>query len=203
MLRRQGRLWDRQTLLLLPLVVVALTAVVMSSCGSGGGDSNGALCEQCGSTDGPCQERVEVEREPDAPAPCNSPAPITEGSPSPCFVELICRRKADSAQQRCFPKDPSSATGEVNFQFRCDGSRAGGTAVPEPTLTPTPAATSVPQECGNNEQEGTEECDGTDLNGASCLSEGCDPGTGSLSCRVNGVANECTFNFEGCNGVCN
>jgi hypothetical protein len=192
MLRRQGRLWDRQTLLLLPLVVVALTAVVMSSC-SGSGDSNGGLCEQCGNDpDGPCQPTVEVEVGPDAPAPCNVP-----NAPVPCTVDLICRRKVDSAQQRCFPKDPDSDG--VNLQFRCDGSRPGGTAQPDPTFTPTPAATSVPQECGNNLQEGTEECDGTDLNGATCLSQGC--GAGSLSCRVSGVPNECTFNLEGCTGA--
>ncbi len=195
MLRRQGRIWDRQTLLLLPLVVVGLTAVVMSSCSGSNGDSNGGLCEQCGGDpDGPCQPSVVVEVGPDAPAPCNVP-----NAPDPCSVDLICRRKVDSAQQRCFPRDPDGD--DVNFQFRCDGSRPGGTALPEPTLTPTPASTSVPQECGNNIQEGSEECDGTDLNGETCLSQGCEPGTGTLSCRINGVPSACTFNFEGCNGT--
>lgn len=195
-MRRQGRLWTRQTLLLMPLVLVALTAAVMSSCSGSDGDSNGALCEQCGVTDGPCQQNFTVVPGPDAPPPCDRP-----DAPNPCPVELICRRKADSSQQRCYPKDPASD--DVNYDFRCDGSRPGETPRPQPTVTvtPSPQPTAV-AECGNGVQEGDEECDGTDLNNAEC-SDFCDPPGGTLACRVNGAPNECEFNTEGCNGLCN
>lgn len=173
--------------LVLLLVVGAMVAMV--SCGSGGGSSNGGLCEQCGADpDGPCQPSVEVVPGPDEPAPCN-----VASAPNPCTVELICRRKVDSAQQRCFPKDPN--TDEVNLLFRCDGSRPGGTPGPQatPTLTPTSQATAA-QTCGNGVKEGTEQCDTTDLGGQTCETEGCNLG-GILSCRVN-----CTFNFDLCTG---
>ncbi|MDD4049609.1 MAG: chitobiase/beta-hexosaminidase C-terminal domain-containing protein [Candidatus ainarchaeum sp.] len=45
--------------------------------------------------------------------------------------------------------------------------------------------------CGNDIVEGTEDCDGTDLNGATCETEG--QGSGDLSCNSN-----CTFNNSGC-----
>jgi hypothetical protein len=125
------------------LVVATLSATVITSCGSGGGnsDSNGALCEQCGETDGPCQTEFSVAPGPSQPPPCNvEPSP---GDTAGCHVTLICRRESDSAQQRCFPQDPRPGNTDPNFQWECKGHRAGGTAVPEPTLTPVPTNTAV------------------------------------------------------------
>lgn len=45
--------------------------------------------------------------------------------------------------------------------------------------------------CGNGIVEGTEDCDGTNLDGATCETEG--QGTGDLSCNSN-----CTFNYSEC-----
>ena len=189
MARAERQIQDLRSLWVLLIVVGMLAGATITSCGgSSGGDSNGALCQQCGDTDGPCQPTFQVVPGPDQPAPCNA-----EGAANPCTIELICRRKSDSSQQRCFPKDPSSA--DVNYQYRCDGSRPGGTAVPvaTPTLTPTPATTAVPQTCNNSIREGTEECDSIDLAGQSCESLCSAPG-GFLSCR----AIDCTFNFDNC-----
>ena len=181
------RIQEYRSLWLLLIVVAGVTAAVISSCG-GGGSSNGGLCEQCGvSPDGPCQPSVEVVPGPDQPPPCN-----VEGSlPNPCRVELICRRKVDSAQQRCFPKDPNTA--DVNFQFRCDGSRPGGTAVPQKTSTPGPTATPSASSCGDGIIDAGEDCDGINLNGESCESQGC--GSGTLLCL------NCNFLFSECSSL--
>jgi hypothetical protein len=196
MTEARRRIQEYRSLWLLLILVAGTAAALISSCGSDGGSSNGALCEQCGdSPDGPCQPTFELAPGPDEPPPCDDAS-----LPNPCTVELICRRKSDSAQRRCFPKDPK--TGDVNYQYRCDGSRPGGTAVPviTPTPTATPATTAVPQTCGNGISEGTEECDITDLNGESCGSQGCQFPGGILSCRVTCVFNYdlCTDNGTGC-----
>jgi hypothetical protein len=122
------------------LIVATVSATIISSCGGGGGsDSNGALCEQCGETDGACQTNFTVEPGPDQPSPCADAA-----APNPCPLTLICRRKSDSAQQRCYPRGAdSNGHADVNYQWVCDGSRPGGTAVPEPTLTAVPTNTSA------------------------------------------------------------
>jgi hypothetical protein len=204
-------------------VVAALAAMVISSCGGGGGsNSNGELCQQCGDTDGPCIPSVEYTPDPSLPPPCDgqpvptcSPVPSTTtaacvpgpaSTASTCTVNLICRRKSDSSQQRCFPANPNLPPDmpDVNYQWRCDGSRPGGTPRPEPTatLSPTTAATSTPQAiCGNGVKEGTEQCDGADFAGQTCASFGCqDPTTGnglicSGSCTISTAA--CLF----CTGV--
>jgi hypothetical protein len=125
---------------LLLLAVATLTSSIIASCGSGG-SSNGGLCEQCGgSPDGPCQATALVVPGATQPEPC----PTAVDAPNPCkTAALICRRKVDSAQQRCYPVagDPKNP----DFNFRCDGSRPGGTALPEPTqtLTPTPQTSST------------------------------------------------------------
>ena len=50
----------------------------------------------------------------------------------------------------------------------------------------------TPPSCGNNDRETGEACDGSDLNGATCVSQGF--GGGNLSCS------NCTFNTSGCTG---
>jgi cysteine-rich repeat protein len=177
---------------LLLLVVAAVVATVITSCGGGGGGSNGELCDQCGvSPDGPCQASAFVVPGATEPQPCPS---VDSTNPNGCVsVPLICRRKVDSAQQRCYPEDPT--TNDLDFQFRCDGSRPGGTALPEPTqtVTPSPAGTPV---CGNGTVEGTEQCDTTNLNGeAADCSSLCTIGGGILSCT------NCLFDFSACLGA--
>lgn len=182
---------EYRSLGLLLLLVAAGSATAIVSCGGGGGSSDGGLCSQCGvSPDGPCQDTVFVGPGPDATALCPDPA-------VGCTVRLTCRRKVDSAQQRCFPLTPE---GGVNFQFKCDGSRPGGTAVPEPTLTPTPlTATSAPvvtatpgPNCGNGIVDADEECDGINLDGNTC-DDLCTSAGGALGC-----SGTCTFDFTGC-----
>jgi hypothetical protein len=129
------RTWQeyRSLWLMLLLLGVASTAVI-NSCGSGGGSSNGGLCEQCGDDpDGPCQSFVEIEENmPEAPAPCNA-VPPTPPLPTPkCTVALACFRKLGGAQRRCFPV--------ADEQFRCDGERANR-STPVPSKTPTPVPT--------------------------------------------------------------
>lgn len=185
--------------LILGLIATA-TTVTVSSCGSGG-SSNGALCEQCGSTDGPCQDHGFVFHFPaDSGVHDAEPCPTAaSGQLNGCDqVPLICRRKSDSSQQRCFPQhaDGSDPT-NPDFNFRCDGSRPGGTAVPEPTdtLTPTPATTPV---CGNGIIEGTEECDTGNLGGKTCFSVCGTSGIGTgLTCNF-----DCTLNVVGCGVPC-
>ncbi|MBI3769087.1 MAG: hypothetical protein HY271_11430 [Deltaproteobacteria bacterium] len=184
---------------LLLLLVAAVTATIVASCGGGGGSSNGGLCEQCGvSPDGPCQSDAFVVPDATQPEPCPSP---DSTNPNHCVkIALICRRKVDSAQQRCYPI--GSDAGNPDFNFRCDGSRPGGTALPEPTTTPvpshtlTPVSTSTPianQVCGNGSIEGTEECEPGNLDGKSCASF-CDSGAGNLNCVG------CVFDFSQCTG---
>lgn len=123
----------------------ATCCLLLLACG-GGGSSNGGLCEKCGDTSGPCRATADVERSSNAPPPCNvlDPGPAT----TPCYVELRCLRKLDSAQRRCFAVDPT--TGELDILFRCDGARPNpNTATPLPatptvTTTPTSSATSTP-----------------------------------------------------------
>jgi hypothetical protein len=180
------------------LLVAAVTATIVASCGGGGGSSNGGLCEQCGvSPDGPCQSTAFVLPGATQPEPCPS---ADSTNPDHCVsVALICRRKVDSAQQRCYPA-PVGATDPANpdFNFRCDGSRPGGTVLPHPTATPTstPASTSTPisgQVCGNGSVEGTEQCDGGNLNGMTC-GDFCANDGGALLCT------SCVFDFTECTG---
>ena len=175
---------------LLLLAMSAVTATIVASCGSGG-SSTGALCDQCGQTDGACQLSASLfprGNDVEDARPC----PTASGNPNGCVdLPLICRRKSDSAQQRCYPQstaDPSNP----DFFFRCDGSRPGGTAQPEPTgtLTPTPATTPF---CGNGILESGEQCDLNDFGGQTCSSLGC--GSGSLACN-----SDCTLNTLGCFG---
>ncbi len=203
------------------LVFVAGSALVVASCGSGGGDNKsngvlGGLCAQCGATDGPCKDTVEVPEEdrdffcPNATSDADCPE-----------IALTCFRETDSAQRRCYPSD-------AQFElFRCDGKRANRntptvTATPTlsgtptvtstaatptstgptatgvtPTatgLTPTPAATATPV-CGNNMVEGDEQCDGTDLDENDC-SDLCvteQPDGVVPACNSN-----CTYDFSPC-----
>lgn len=187
---------EYRSLGLLLTIVAALAAGVIASCGGGGGSSNGELCQQCGlSPDGPCQSSFTVVPGSDQPPPCDA-----VDAPNPCPLTLICRRKVDSAQQRCYPADPANPQ-QVNFSWRCDGSRPGGTARPEPTLTPTATtgatatAVSPGATCGNGSVESGEECDGSNLNGQDCLTAGCDSSAGALSCDAS-----CMFNFTSCLG---
>ncbi len=177
---------------LLLLAMSAVTATIVASCGGGGDSSStGALCEQCGASDGACQQSASLfprGNDVEDARPC----PTASGNPNGCVdLPLICRRKSDSAQQRCYPQstaDPSNP----DFFFRCDGSRAGGTARPEPTqtATPIPAATATPV-CGNGVAEGNEQCDLGDLRGQTCSSLGCISGV--LSCN-----SDCTLNTLAC-----
>jgi len=174
---------------LLLLAISAVSATIVASCGSGGGDSSstGALCEQCGESDGACQAKAFVVPGATKPEPC----PTVSGNGC-TEVDLICRRKSDSAQQRCYPVKGTDVGGhpQPDLFFRCDGSRPlQGTAKPQPTdtLTPTPATTPV---CNNGVIEGSEQCDLNTFN-TSCSSLGC--GSGSLSCN-----SDCTLNTLAC-----
>ena len=199
--RLQPFVYRYRSLGLLLLLIVAVAATIVSSCGSGGGSgSNGDLCSQCGSTDGPCQSTAFIVPGAGKPAPC----PTANGSvpaPGPTCVErnLICRRKSDSAQQRCFPADDTG--NEVDFFFRCDGSRPGGTLVPQtvtPTATgatPTPAGTPV---CGNGILDPGEQCEINlidPFNGATCADFCSNGGGGTLVCT-----SICTIDFSSCFG---
>jgi len=127
------RLAECGSLCVVLLLVSTICITTVTSCGGGGGSSDGGLCDQCGDDpDGPCQPSVVVDRDPEAPAPCNVPGP------EPCTVELTCLRKLGSAQRRCFPY-------ESDPQFRCDGDRPNpSTLTPQPTSTPTATSTPIP-----------------------------------------------------------
>jgi hypothetical protein len=186
---------ENRWLLLALLLISALGAAITSCGGGGGGSSDGELCQQCGDTDGPCQRIAFVIPGANEPEVCPT-APTTSATCVP--RTLICRRKSDSSQQRCYPGDPIGS--DVDFSFRCDGSRPGGTARPEPVTptpaTPVPTPTKTPDPnaiCGDGVIEGIEECDGINLDGNSCA-DFCADDTGTLSCSG------CTFNFIGCLG---
>jgi hypothetical protein len=202
------------------MLAIASGIALTSGCGSGGGggSSDGLLCQQCGHTDGPCQQSVTVSGS-DAQALCPS------GQTS-CDVQLACFRKLGSAQRRCFPADARLE------QFECDGARANrNTATPVPSTTPTPVesvtatatgptatgatptltaspsvtATLSPTpeptpSCGNGVLEGDEECD-SGMFDTNCIADVCtcedfclDAG-GTLSCNA-----DCTANFSQCTG---
>jgi hypothetical protein len=116
-------------------LVGAFSAATMVSCGGGGGgSSNGGLCEQCGDTDGPCNiDGADLTSDQTQPAFCPN------GANGACHVELICTRKLDSAQRRCFPADPN--TGALDLRYECDGSRPQATPVPTATATSTATPT--------------------------------------------------------------
>ncbi len=179
------------------LAVAGLRATIVASCGGGGGSSNGGLCEQCGATDGPCQDSAFVI--PGSGVRDAQPCPTASGNPNACIeVGLICRRKSDSAQQRCFPKSATDPT-KPDFNFRCDGSRPGDTAVPRLTPTPVPSgaatATKTPiagQVCGDGTVNGTEECETGNV-GMTC-GNFCASDDGTLLCVG------CFFNFSQCTG---
>jgi hypothetical protein len=119
--------------------LVSATAFISCGGGGGGGDSNGDLCEQCGDTDGPCNVAG-------ATVPADDLTNGCPGGASECHVELSCTRKVDSGQRRCFPEDPT--TGQLDFFFKCDGSRPiqsfAPTLTPTATVTPVPSATETP-----------------------------------------------------------
>jgi hypothetical protein len=210
----------RYGVLAVVLLLIAGGAFLVSSCGSGGGDSTGDLCEQCGQTDGPCLSTVTVTG--------SDAAQLCPADQTTCDIHLDCFRKLGSAQRRCFPID-----GVDFLQFRCDGERAnratasptptptlsptptrsatptftagGGVATPTPTLSATPTKTSTPAPtpaavCGNGVVEGDEECDGQAVDNSTCADDVCtcedfcDAAGGTLSCNN---AN-CTLNFSGC-----
>jgi hypothetical protein len=176
---------------LLTALLVGVSATTITSCDGGGGDADGRLCSECGvDPDGPCLDEVEVSGD-DAAQLCD------EGEVS-CTVRLTCRRKADSAQRRCFPLLGDSEN--VNPSFECDGSRPGGTALPEPTITPTPMGTMTPdssvstspaatptptdgsETCNNNVLDQIDECD--TVNGVVIFApEACDDAV-ACSCAI-------------------
>ena len=114
------------------LLIAGVSATTVISCGGGGGDSNGELCQQCGDSDGPCQDTVDVSGD-DRPEFCR------DRGEDPCKVELRCLRKLDSAQRRCFPADP--VTNSLDILYRCDGARPNPSVVPTTTPTPVPTFT--------------------------------------------------------------
>ena len=189
---------------LLVIFLAAAIATVVTSCGGGGGDdSTGALCDQCGVTDGACQDRAFVF--PGSGVRDAVPCPTGDnGDLNGCIpVGLLCRRQSDSAQQRCYPLPQTTPPSNANpdFDFRCDGSRPGGTVLPPPTATvsvtptPGPAKTNDPNAvCGDGTIEGLEDCEGTNLGGKTCGNV-CDAPGGVLSCGIN-----CRFVFTGCTG---
>jgi hypothetical protein len=135
--------WEYRSLGL-ALALVAALGVAVTSCGGGGDDADGRLCSQCGNDpDGPCLPAIEVEREPDAPFPCNEPSTDT----SPCIVRLGCFRMLGSAQRRCYPLVPLGD--EPQPQFECNGERANA-STPVPTTTPTVTESSTPRPTNTN-----------------------------------------------------
>lgn len=120
------------------LLVAGLSATTVTSCGGGGGSPDGKLCQQCGDTDGPCISPATIDDE-ERPSFC--PA---EGN---CQVRLLCVRKLDSGQRRCFPADPASNRLDVDYE--CDGERPDPSGNPTTTSTPqpttTPLATTTPE----------------------------------------------------------
>jgi hypothetical protein len=171
----------------LALLLAAVASTVITSCGGGGGSSDGGLCQQCGDTDGPCQEKAPID--PDSNKPCPNPTPATG-----CVDRtLICRRKLDSGQQRCYPAN-KEGTG-VDTDFKCDGSRPAGTPGPvSATASPTPTPTADPALCGNGVLDNLEVCDGIELGGKIC-GDFCTIEGGILLC-IN-----CRFNFSQCIGL--
>ncbi|MEB2286260.1 MAG: hypothetical protein B6D46_11635 [Polyangiaceae bacterium UTPRO1] len=120
------------------MLLIAAVSITATSCGGGGGgSSNGNLCEQCGDSDGPCNAAGA-----DIPAGARQPSFCPNGADGWCHAALVCTRKVDSAQRRCFPADP--ATQALDMRFECDGSRPAGT----PAATPTPTPTSTPTATG-------------------------------------------------------
>jgi len=215
------------TLSALLVLVATVSSFTISSCGSGGGGSNGGLCEQCGDTDGPCMPSVTVSGT-DATELCAA------GQTS-CNVELDCFREIDSSQRRCFPSAPEFV------RFECDGVRRGGpTATPTPTATVTPtgvptatatgttptataatptatgvtpteasptatpaAPTATPTPaanlCGNHQLDDGEECDGNLIDNSGCFEDVC---TCDDFCADPGGTlscnSDCTVNFSHC-----
>ena len=189
-----ARVWLGMALLLL---IGSVAATTITSCGGSSSSSNGGLCEQCGQTDGPCQDTAAIVPGSTEPQAC----PVSpEPGPTCVEVNLICRRKSDSAQQRCYPvpADNPDATDNPDFGFRCDGARPGGTALPEPTLTMTPSPAATASTCGNGVLDSGEECDGTIFNGAQTCATFCTGGggVGTLQCT------NCVINTANCAGTC-
>ena len=113
-------------------IALALTPMLWSCGSSGGGGTNGALCDECGATDGPCVSPFFLVAGSDEERRlCEG----VSGNPNECSIRLTCVRKLDSAQRLCFPIEEDRA-------FECDGERAGAT--PGPTTTPSPSATASP-----------------------------------------------------------
>ena len=118
-------------MLVIPLLVALLSGAMFTSCGSGGGTSDGLLCSGCGDSDGPC---LPLQLDRGTHELCPSPDPASTASPPPpvCTIPLTCLRRLGSAQRVCFPIS-------TDRDFECDGARAGAT--PTPTGTPTVSAT--------------------------------------------------------------
>jgi hypothetical protein len=131
----RARREDHLAMMAIVLLLSGICTVATMSCGSGSdGGSNGGLCDRCGDDpDGPCVTSVTVSDEP-------LPAFCTPGTA--CTVPLVCVRRGDSAQRRCYPtrrNDTDAIAREnVDVAFECDGERPNPrTAVPQPTDTPT------------------------------------------------------------------
>lgn len=142
----ERRAW--RSLAVVTMLFGIAAAVTIASCGGSGGSSNGQLCEQCGDTDGPCDAAgADITADQTQPVFC----PNRNGTGQPagatnCHAKLVCTRKVDSSQRRCFPADPATGgsdpnSGELDLRYECDGSRPGGTPAPTTTPTPTPTAT--------------------------------------------------------------
>ena len=178
----------------LALLLAAATSAAITSCGGSGGSSDGALCQQCGDTDGPCQAKTSTETGVPGVIPgINNPEPCPTPPATLCVQRtLICRRKIDSAQQRCYPGNDATTQINVDTNFKCDGSRPGGTPGPVSTAaTPTPTPNAL---CGNGVLDNLEDCDDTNLDGKRC-GNFCASDDGILLCR------NCRFDFSRCTGL--
>lgn len=130
------REWRQYRSLVALLALIALAATVtVSSCSGGGGGSSGGLCAQCGDSDGPCVDPFTMTADDTRPRPSGCP-PLGQE----CTFSLVCLRKLDTAQRRCFPTDQD---GQIDILYRCDGGRPGSTTTPRPTSTPGPTSTSA------------------------------------------------------------
>ena len=177
------------------LLLAGGTATIIASCGGGGGGPTGALCSQCGDTDGPCDPTTQVVPGATKPEPCPSVSP---GAPGACVTRnLICRRGSTTSQRRCYPANEAGT--DVDFFFRCHDEAPGATPVP-PTVTPSstaPTTTPTPSTCGNNILDVGEACDivnGLVLTNSTCQTFcGTRPVTGFIQCNT-----DCTIDASNC-----
>jgi len=176
------------TWILLLAVLWIGCAMTFASCGSDG-SSDGSLCSQCGTTDGSCiSPHFVTDQSPDSEKLLCNVAAGDETFGPPCSVALLCLRKLDSAQRRCFPATETDAT-VAAAAFQCDGSRPN---------------TEV-RVCGNGTTESGEECD----DGNTTAGDGCDEECQSEPACGDGTVDEgeeCddgnTTAGDGCDATC-